>query len=207
MAGQILNNARHDLNSRRDRLRNAAIERSGLNGNYPQGEEVRSALRELSPQDRDKAVQEAVDSGDAWIVGSVVRYPDLLTGKLSLSKAMLTDVFIERASPELHDELAAIDTAFEHLALAEDSFSREAERMRDIEAENRADADRKAIDEAEALFHKALGGAPKAEEGGGSRASPWTLACRSSMASSMLWSRDWTSRPERRRTLLRARLR
>lgn len=157
MKASILNNARHDLNSRRERLRNVAIERSGLNGTYPQGEEVRRALRDLPPKERDKAINEAVDNGDAWIVGSVVRFPDLLTGKLSLSKAQLTDLFITRASPELPGELNAIDTAFQHLSLAEQTFEREAERMRDIEAENRANEDRKAVEEAEAKLSKALG--------------------------------------------------
>lgn len=160
MKAKIINNVRHDLNARRDRLRNAAIEKSGLNGNYPQAEEVRSVLRSLSKEERDKAINEAVDNGDAWIVAAFVKMPDLLTGKTSLSKAQLTDIFIKRATPELDVELDAIDTAFESLKLAEDTFDKHVEAMRDIEAENRANEDRRAVEEAEAAFAKAMGTTP-----------------------------------------------
>lgn len=159
-AALVLNNARTDLANRRERLRNAAIEKSGLNGTYPQGEEVRRALRELPQKERDAAINEAVDRGDAWIVASVARFPDLLTGKTSLSKARLVDLFITGQSPELNEEMRAIEQAFEVLSFAEQSFTSEAERMSDPEAEERAAADAAAIAEAEAAFAKATGTAP-----------------------------------------------
>ena len=111
----------------------------------------------MSQKERDAEINVAVDRGDAWLVASVVTFPDLLTGKTSLTKAQLTDLFIKRASPELEGELNTIETALEHLKFAEETFLEEAARMSDIEAEIQANNDAAKVANAQAVFAKAMG--------------------------------------------------
>ncbi|MER8506757.1 hypothetical protein NKH91_01370 [Mesorhizobium sp. M0894] len=67
------------------------------------------------------------------------------------------NLIISKTSPELDAELEDLKIAETHLSIAVDTFAREAERMRDTEAEGRAFEDAKAMTEANAAFAKALG--------------------------------------------------
>ena len=155
-AGTLLRVATERLEARRNTLRNDAFKRAGLLEQYPQAEEVRKALRELSQAERDSAISEAIDRGDAWIIASIRNFPPLLTGKLTMSREMIEDLFVDRAAPELREQMTEIDTALQSLDFAASSFNAATEEMRDIEAEDKANADAAKVAEAEAAFSKAI---------------------------------------------------
>lgn len=157
-ADALLRQAGDALAARRERLRADALRRSGLAETYPQAEEVRAVLRGLSQEERDRAVDEAIDAGQAWIIAAIRNYPPLLTGRLTKSPQMIEDLFLARTSPDLSEQMEQIDTAAQSLAFAADGYRRATETMRDLPAEDRADDDAKAVSEAEVSFARAMGG-------------------------------------------------
>lgn len=70
---------------------------------------------------------------------------------------LIENLIISKVAPELDAELEDLKVAATHLDIAVDTFAREAERMRDIEAEGRAVKDAQATAGADAAFAKALG--------------------------------------------------
>ncbi|ESX68863.1 hypothetical protein NKJ87_06340 [Mesorhizobium sp. M0027] len=155
--GLITQQARKALSDRRERLRTEAFEKSGLNGKFPQADEVRQVLRGLSQKERDAEINAAIDRGEYWVIACIRGQSPLLTGKIGLPMSVIEDLIISRTSPALDTELEDLKIAETHLNIAVDTFAREAERMRDVEAEGRAFEDAKAMTEATAAFEKALG--------------------------------------------------
>ncbi|RWM57439.1 hypothetical protein [Mesorhizobium sp.] len=155
--GLINAQARKALDDRRERLRGEAFKKSGLLETYPQAQEVRQVLRGLSQKERDAEINAAIDRGDVWVIAAIRNFPPLLTGKIGMPISLIENLIIAKVAPELDAELEDLKTAETHLDIAVDTFAREAERMRDIEAEGRAVKDARATAEADAAFAKALG--------------------------------------------------
>ncbi|MER9900378.1 hypothetical protein [Mesorhizobium sp. M0130] len=151
--------AKKALDDRRERLRSEAFQKSGLNGNYPQAQEIRAVLRAMPQKERDAELNAAIDRGEYWIVACVRNQSPLLTGKIGMPMELYENLIISKTSPELDAQLQDIEIAHTHLTLAVDTFAMEAEKMRDVEAEGRAIKDARATAEATAGFAKAIGAA------------------------------------------------
>jgi len=66
--------------------------------------EVRKALRELPPEERDRAVRQAIEAGNRRVIGAVMAAPGIASGLPDETLAGLRTVAAKRLHPELVDE-------------------------------------------------------------------------------------------------------
>jgi hypothetical protein len=136
---QLLQDAVGRLVDRERKLQADALARAELNRASPLAAEIRATLRGMSQADRDRAVTDAVASGNADVILAIQSIPEMLRGPLSVPVETTTRLFLEQTSPTLTADLADVSAALETLNLAAGAWRRAAEEMRDLPAERRAD--------------------------------------------------------------------
>ena len=137
------------------KLLSDAEHQAGLNKPMTEGaqQEIRAALRAMPQSKRDATLRDAALNGDVGILKAVRESPtEFLYGGTTEPIESLVQQHIERAVPELRDELQAIEHAYSHLKLSVDGFVREADKMRDPVAEQRAQEQAEQIRQAEAAL-------------------------------------------------------
>lgn len=126
--------------------------KAGLNSplSEPAAQEIRAALRALSPAQRDKAIREAALSGDWAVVNAVRNTPSqLLVGPYTAPLGELVTTMIHVADPELVELEQDIDTATQIVGGAAKQFRTLSASMRDLEAEQRGEQEQAAREAAE----------------------------------------------------------
>ena len=157
LVGKLSADAATGLDKLERELLADAEHRAGLNKPMTEAamQEIRSALRAMPAKERDATLRQAALTGDVGILKAVREAPSsFLYGGTGEPVESLVQQHIERAVPELRDELEAIEHAFSHLKLSADGFMREAEKMRDPVAEQRAQAQAEQIRQAEAALEQ-----------------------------------------------------
>lgn len=123
--------------------------------------EIRSALRSMSQEDRDRAVREAALAGDSTIIQAIRGAPSaLLIGAITVPMESLVEQLIQKTAPELGQQRQDIGEAFMYLSGAAGAFGKEANGMRDPQLESAAGAQEAATKAADAAIDAAAAGAP-----------------------------------------------
>lgn len=151
------------LNAREAEIKKQAEVRAGLHSHIDAATlaEVRNALRQLPQAERDAAIRDAAQRGDAAVIQAVRNAPSaLLTGHVGVPMESLLEMLVTRAAPDLIDELGDISTAFDLLNGATGAFAREAEARRDPHLEALADDQEARTRAADALIDAAVAGGP-----------------------------------------------
>jgi len=141
-------------------IRDAEI-RAGLHKHVPEAtqQEIRAALRSMSQEDRDRAVREAAQRGDANVIQAVRNAPSpLLTGAITAPMESLVGLLIQKTAPELGQQRQDVEVAYMHLQGATGAFGKEANAMRDPQLESAAGAQEAATKAADAAIDAAAAG-------------------------------------------------
>src|SRR5690606_37866096 len=102
---------------------------------------------------------------DRVVIASIVHSPSpLLTGTFTVPVETTIEHFLSLNAPELGEERENIETALTFLNNAAGAFRTTTEKMRDLAAEERAEAGSAAAKEAEAALQAAMRGAKPATE-------------------------------------------
>nr|BBD50120.1 hypothetical protein [Haliea sp. ETY-M] len=151
-ATQLLERATANREQLIQDARAAAYERTGLNQTLPHAEaqEMRAALRELSEEDRTKALQRASQAGDAKLLKAVLDAPSpVLIGPISMPLNTMVDVMLDNAAPDHRQDIQDAESAFTHFEIALEAFTTSTEGMRDPLLEAAAEQQQEAITKAE----------------------------------------------------------
>lgn len=119
--------------------------------------EIRSVMRSLSDDDRIQFLNEAVKSGNAEILSSVMAAPAQLSSLKQHTIDHARETFIKLHAPEFLEEVSYLDRAQQALELGFQAFSDAAEKMREPLLEARAREETQAFDDANAALKAALG--------------------------------------------------
>jgi uncharacterized protein YgbK (DUF1537 family) len=117
-----------------------AIQKAGLSSTPQSAQEIRAALRQMTPKDREKAVADAFERGDSEILASIYKANPLLWGGVKTPVDAMFGQYIDQANPERIQRRRAADTAAQVLGLATDGLLRAAEEWRDPEGAARGEA-------------------------------------------------------------------
>jgi len=137
-----------------------AYERAGIARPPAEAAEIRTALRTMTQKDRDKAIQQAMVNKDAAVIASIQNVSPVLTGRFTTPVVKLTELYLDKYAPDLKAEQANIESALESLNIAASAFRQTAERLRDLDAEKRADEGQQAAKMAEAKLGLAIQSQP-----------------------------------------------
>ena len=85
----------------------------------------------MNQQERDEAVNRAIDAGETEVLGAIVNVPSILTGHLTTPVSKLIDFAVDKAAPEARENIQAIERGLDHLRLALEAFGKSAGEMRD----------------------------------------------------------------------------
>lgn len=118
----------------------AAMKAAGIAADPPRADEIRTALRSMSQADRDRAVTQAMDRGDAAVIAAIIHAPSpIVVGEFSIPLETMTAHFLDKANPHLAKDAEDFETAVETVKMAWDGFQRGARSLRDLPAEGRAE--------------------------------------------------------------------
>lgn len=147
----------------------AALEKAGVRYDPPGGDEIRRALREMSPKDRDRAIMDAAERGDRLVLAAVRHAPSPVTiGATTVPFDAVLGAFIERESPGHNAEMENLAFVAQHLHLVAESFEAGSNKLRDLSAEQAGNEGSKAAAEALGKLQAALAGtAPPPEQADG----------------------------------------
>jgi len=84
--------------------------------------EIRSVLRSMSPQDRDKVIIEAMAKRDKKTLAAAFLGPGIITGLSSAQAAALYDAYAKKEAPDHWQRFQAIDAAKTKLETANNRF-------------------------------------------------------------------------------------
>lgn len=133
----------------------SARKAAGLDENLPesQAQEIRNALRSMSPADREKVVQNAVASNDNATIRAITQSPaSFLYGDLKTPVNALVEVLLESASPGFKERLDEINSATDFVGASVKSFSEATGKLRDFLAEDEGAQQLAASKTAEAIL-------------------------------------------------------
>ena len=133
----------------------SARKAAGLDENLPesQAQEIRNALRSMSPADREKVVQNAVASNDNATIRAITQSPaSFLYGDLKTPVNALVEVLLETASPGFKERLDEINSATDFVGASVKSFSEATGKLRDFLAEDEGAQQLAASKTAEAIL-------------------------------------------------------
>ena len=148
------------LSNLEDKLRTAAIKQAKLDVRLQVSEEAefRSALREMSPEERTAAIVKAASDGQGWMLNAVRYAPSPVTiGSHTAPINDLVDLLLHNANPGLQADLDDIQSAVNHVTFALDAFARHSESMRDPVLEDQGQQHADAIRGAEAALRDKVG--------------------------------------------------
>lgn len=138
-------------------VRGRAVERAGLSSQPVDGAEIRSALRAMPQEERDKAINAAFERGDVEVLSSIFGRNPVTWGGTTKPLDKQFQLHIEMAAPELVHEREALDKTTEGLTLAVDTFVKSAEKWRDPLTAAKGFAQEKEYEQAEAALRAAMG--------------------------------------------------
>lgn len=79
----------------------------------PRAGEVRAVLRDMKPEERLQAVNQAIERGDSEVMAAVVNGSPLLSGVSDEDRDAMHEVFVRRHAPELVQKQKALELALE----------------------------------------------------------------------------------------------
>lgn len=138
-------------------IRAAGLFQAGLKDEPKDAAEIRAALRSMTPKERDKAIKDAFDSGDAQILTSIRAANPVTWGGSSMPLEPMFDAFIDRVTPELVKQRAAMQKVTQSLKLATEAFFNGAEEWRDPLAAEKGRQQQAEFERAEAELKAAMG--------------------------------------------------
>lgn len=121
-AERVLENVYSRLQGRMEAIRSAGLFQAGL-ASPPEGaQEIRAALRGMTPKERDKAISDAFERGDVQVLGSIRDANPVTWGGTGLPIDQQFDVYVDRVSPDLVEQRKAIRDTVQAIELATDAF-------------------------------------------------------------------------------------
>lgn len=109
--------------------------------------EIRNVLRSMTSEARNKAISEAIESGDSEIISAIKHGNALTTGMPKQQVSQIVSAYTAKVAPQLLDETKALDEVFEsakliinHMVTAADTYEKQHEVARILEAEEAAKA-------------------------------------------------------------------
>lgn len=145
-------NAVDHLTTLEEKICAAATSKAGLDKRLPPHEEaeVRAALRQMSDKERTRAITQAAERGDVYLLNAVRFAPSAVTiGPHTAAVDALFEMLLDSAAPTLKGDLADIETAVNHVTLAAGAFGKHSEALRDPILEARGEENNAALREAE----------------------------------------------------------
>lgn len=138
--------------------REAGAYRSAGVVDMPGAEEVRSALRAMTPKERDSALGEAIKRGDKHVISAIHFAPSpVTTGAFSAPVSNLIEQYVREQNPGYSEEMTDMVGAINHLDIVAEAFSKGADDLRDRVGEAAADEGTTAAAEAQKKLSGALG--------------------------------------------------
>lgn len=132
-----------------------AKERAGLLKPYPEAHlsELRSALRQMSTAERERAIKAAFDKNDVAVIRAINEASSpVLVGEHKLPMDEMLSTFLHRHNPNLAQELEESKALSARLEIVSDSFVSSVQSMRDIALEEEAEKNQRAAKEALAVL-------------------------------------------------------
>jgi hypothetical protein len=142
----------------------AAREKAGLNRSVPHAAEIRSALRNMTQAERDKAMSDSLAAGDTEPLLSCMGANPILTGRFTTPMEVHLKLLMETAAPELVQARADLEAMGNHLSVAAGAFRKASEAMRDLNAEQRGEQGEQLAAEAERKLAAAMAGTLETEQ-------------------------------------------
>jgi hypothetical protein len=127
-----------ELSDLEERIKSDALKAAGLSDWLPeaQAQEIRAALRSMSPADREKVVQEAIAANDSATIRAITQSPTaFLYGGLKTPVNELVEVMLESASPGFKSRLDEVASATDFIAASVKTFATTTSDLRDRFAE------------------------------------------------------------------------
>ena len=153
---RTLDEAMARLNSQCETIREAGIYRAGLSAEPKDAQEIRAALRQMTPKERDKAISEAFDRNDADVLSAIRASNPVTWGGSSMPLAQMYDAYIDRVTPELVKQRDALTRASQSLKLATEAFFNGADEWRDPLAAAKGEAQKAEFEKADAALQAHL---------------------------------------------------
>lgn len=135
-----------------------ALFQAGLTSPPASAQEIRASLRSMSQADRDKAIADAFQRGDAEVLASIYGQNRVTWGGSSKPLDQQFKLYIDKAAPDAISNRQAVDKAFEGLTLAVDTFMKSADGWRDPLNAAKGFKQQEEYDKADAALRAALGG-------------------------------------------------
>lgn len=154
-AKEVTADAIASLEAYGDAARAAAISQTGLRQPPDNAQEIRSALRQMSQEDRGRAVERAFKDHDIEILASIYEQNAVTWGGVDAPIDVQFNLMVEQASPEVVQAREACDVAFESLKFAADAFAESASKWRDPIAAERGRLQQQEFEKAEAAIEAA----------------------------------------------------
>ena len=102
--------------------------------------ELRSALRQMTLKEREKAISQAFESGDIAVIRAVQEASSpVLVGSHTLPIPKLLESFVKQCNPELERDLSEVAELYNRLDLVSDSFAQSINAFRNEDLERRAE--------------------------------------------------------------------
>lgn len=132
-----------------------ARERAGLLKPYPESHlsELRSALRQMSYAERERAIKAAFDKNDVAVIRAVNEASSpVLVGEHNLPMDIMISTFLHKHDPELMRDMEEAKELTARLEIVSESFVSSVQGMRDTGLEELADKNKQATKEAMAVL-------------------------------------------------------
>ena len=163
-AEEILRGAVGDMASFQADAESAARTKAGLDRSVPHAAEIRSALRNMTQAERDKAMSDSLAAGDTEPLLSCMGANPILTGRFTTPMEVHLKLLMETAAPELVQARADLESMGNHLSVAAGAFRKASEAMRDLNAEQRGEQGEQLAAEAERKLAAAMAGTLETEQ-------------------------------------------
>lgn len=137
-----------------------ARERAGLLQPFSESHlsELRSALRQMSQQEREKAIKTAFDKNDNAVIRAVQEASSpVLVGSHKLPLDVLMDTYLHKHNPELMQDIEENKQLTNRLDIVSDSFVKSVQTMRNIDLEEQAEKNKQATKDAMAVLDPLAG--------------------------------------------------
>lgn len=137
-----------------------ARERAGLLQPFSESHlsELRSALRQMTQADRERAIKTAFDKNDNALIRAIQEASSpVLVGSHKLALDVLMDTYLHKHNPELMQDIEENNQLVNRLDIVSDSFVKSVQTMRDVELEEQAEKNKQATREAMSILDPLAG--------------------------------------------------
>lgn len=134
-----------------------AIYEAGLSEEPSSAPEIRSALRSMSAEDREKAIAKAFRENDVEVLASIYRASQVTWGGTKEPVNEMFAHYVDSAAPELVRQRQAVASVTQGLELAAETFIKSANKWRDPIAADRGERQQEEYAQADAALKAALG--------------------------------------------------